>query len=249
MTPPPEAHRSDFRPNPRMSAGGKLSFRGRSGGGPVPDDDEVSGCLVVGGEQPPHLDDLVPRTFDQVEVEIGCGKGAFLEAATAARPDAFLLAIEAAPAYARIAAARLKASGRKNGLVLVDNGKLFLQDRVDDAALDRVHVYYPDPWPKRRHWKHRLIQDSFPATVHGLSRAGALLHIATDHGPYARRILQRFRNYPDLWKSRMDLPGYTLQRPDGIPETRFERIQSGLGFRPRFMQWERIDGSQLGKTD
>src|SRR5687768_15390605 len=85
--------------NPRMHRGGKLSFRSR-----VQDADHDPGAfLVLGGKNPPPLADLAPA-HAHVEIEIGPGKGAFLLAATEARPDTFLLGIEAAPGYAGVAA-------------------------------------------------------------------------------------------------------------------------------------------------
>ena len=119
-----------------MSQGGKLSFRSR-----VQDLDDAPGDrLVLGGEDPPTLDELVPDGFEDVEVEVGPGKGAFLLAATEAKPATFLLGIEAALGYASLAATRLRETGRRNGLFLVDNGKLFLEDCVALGALAAVHV-------------------------------------------------------------------------------------------------------------
>ncbi len=171
-------------PNPRMHRGGKLSFRSR-----VQDqDDDPGDRLVLGGENPPPLDELVPRSFDRVEIEIGPGKGAFVLAATEAKPDTFLLGIEAAPGYASLAATRLKESGRANGLFLVDNGKLYLADRVDDAALDAVHVYFPDPWPKRRHKGRRFFTDDVPAVLARVIRPGGYCYVATDNPAYAGQV-------------------------------------------------------------
>lgn len=171
--------------NPRMHQGGKLSFRGRSGDVPP----EVGDRLVAGGIDPPALCDLVPAgCAGAVEVEIGPGKGAFLAAATAVRPDGFVLGIEAAPAYAAIAAGRLAAAGCTNGLVLIDNGKLYLQDRVDDAALLAVHIYFPDPWPKRRHQGRRFFIGEAPAILARVLADGGHCFVATDNPCYAGQI-------------------------------------------------------------
>lgn len=220
-----EAPRPDSAPhNGRMTKGGKLSFRGRSGSGPIPDDDEVEGFLIVGGEAPPRLEEIVPSGFDQVEIEVGCGKGAYLVAATEARPDTFLLAIEASPAYARIAAARLKASGRTNGIVLVDNAKLFLDDRVGDAALDRLHVYYPDPWPKRRHRRRRFFtEDMLDVMARVIADDGYLL-VATDNAAYAGQICRVLGDAPDLAFDAQETARLQEQGPGhGFSPTNFER--------------------------
>ena len=171
---------------PRMHRGGKLSFRSR-----VQDkDDDPGDRLVFGGENPPPLGELVPRGYDEVEIEIGPGKGAFVLAATEAKPGTFLLGIEAAPGYASLAATRLHHSGRTNGLFLVDNGKLFLQDRVPERALAAVHVYFPDPWPKRRHKGRRFFTDDVPAVLARALRDDGFVYVATDNAAYAGQIVR-----------------------------------------------------------
>ncbi len=170
--------------NPRMHQGGKLSFRSRIQDG----DEEPGDRLVFGGHNPPTLAALVPSGYDDIEIEIGSGKGAFVVASTAARPDTFLLGIEAAPGYAAMAATRLFATGRQNGLLLVDNGKLFLQDRVQPGELAAVHVYFPDPWPKRRHQGRRFFTpDVLPVLARAI-RDDGYLYFASDNAGYSGQV-------------------------------------------------------------
>lgn len=208
----------------RLHVGGKLSFRGRSGGPAVPEDGELEGWLVFGGDDPPPLSTLVPAGFDRVEIEIGPGKGAYLVAAAAAHPDTFILGIEAAPTYARIAAARLKTQGSRNGAVLVDNGKLYLEDRVADAALDRLHVYYPDPWPKRRHRGRRFFApDVIEVLTRVLADDGDLL-VATDNAAYAGQICRVLGSCPLLQRDEAEEQRLLEQGPGhGFSPTNFER--------------------------
>lgn len=199
---------------------------------------------VIGWKEFRPLDpvELFGRPDSPRTLELGSGWGEFAVQWAQSHPDQDIVAMEIKPE--RIAATLKKIDLRRltNLRILPVNFSWFLLELFPEQCFHRIFINFPDPWPKRRHWKHRLVQPDFPEIIHKLGAAGALLHIATDHGPYSRRILQRFRKYPDLWKSRMPAPGYVLERPTGIPETRFERIQSRLGFRPRFMQWERIDG-------
>ncbi len=167
-----------------MSQGGRLSFRGRS-----QDEDDAPGeFLVLGGQNPPALRELVPAGHQHLEIEIGPGKGAFVLAATAAKPATFLLGIEAATGYASLAAGKLRESGRTNGLLLVDNGKLFLQDRVLEGDLDAVHVYFPDPWPKRRHKGRRFFTDDVPAVLARAIRPGGCCYFASDNAGYSGQV-------------------------------------------------------------
>jgi len=170
--------------NARMHLGGKLSFRAR-----IKDADEDPGDrIVLGGKNPPALFDLCPDDGRPVEIEIGSGKGAFLVASTEARPDTFVLGIEAAPGYAQHAAAKLYATGRTNALLLIDNGKLYLQDRVPEASLTAVHVYFPDPWPKRRHSGRRFFTDDVTAVLARAIRDDGHVFVATDNAGYGGQV-------------------------------------------------------------
>lgn len=215
--------------NPRMHRGGKLSFRSRVPGGA----DDPGEFLVIGGEDPPPLAELVPADM-RVEIEIGPGKGAFVLAATAARPDTFVLGIEAAPGYASLAATKLRHSGRTNGLLLVDNGKLFLQDRVDDRALAAVHVYFPDPWPKRRHKGRRFFTDEMPAVLARVLQDGGFCYVATDNAAYAGQIARVLGSAPSFVRDE-DEEAHALAAGPGhaFSPTNFERkyVEEGRTFR------------------
>ena len=187
--------------------------------------------------------ELFARQDSPRVLELGSGWGEFAIAWASQHRDQDMVAMEIKPDRIVATLKRLDALKLENLRILPVNFSWFLSELFPAHCFDTVFVNFPDPWPKKRHWKHRLVQPDFPPAIHSLMRGSGLLHIATDHGPYSRRILQRFRIYPDLWKSRMRAPGYSLHRPPEVPETRFERIQSRLGYIPRFMQWERLDES------
>ena len=226
--------------NPRMSQGGKLSFRSR-----VQDlEDDPGDRLVLGGDDPPSLDDLVPSGFDDVEIEIGPGKGAYLLAATEAKPDTFLLGIEAAMGYASLAATKLKETGRDNGLFLVDNGKLFLEDRVQPGALAAVHVYFPDPWPKRRHRGRRFFTEDVPRTLARAIREDGYCLIATDNAGYAGQIA-RVMGHTDLFERDEDEEQRRIEAGPGhaFTPTNFERKYIEQGRVIRRYAFRRLPGA------
>jgi tRNA (guanine-N7-)-methyltransferase len=206
--------------NPRMHQGGKLAFRSRMKDG----DDEPGDRLVFGGHNPPALRELAPASFADVEIEIGSGKGAFVVAATEAKPDTFLLGIEAAPGYAALAATRLFATGRQNGLLLVDNGKLFLQDRVADSELAAVHVYFPDPWPKRRHQGRRFFTpDVLPVLARAIRDYG-YLYFASDNAGYSGQVARVMGSAVDFVRDEDEEARVLAAGPGhGFSPTNFER--------------------------
>ena len=93
-----------------------------------------------------------------VEIEIGCGKGTFMTSQAKLRPDVNFFGIEWARFYWRFTCDRLRRNGcEKNARCLRADAGTFLQDFVADATVAAMHIYFPDPWPKARHHKRRLI--------------------------------------------------------------------------------------------
>jgi tRNA (guanine-N7-)-methyltransferase len=86
---------------------------------------------------------------------------------------------------------------------------------IEDSALDGVHLYFPDPWPKKRHFKRRIVNQRFIAEVATKLKPGGYLHIATDWVPYAEWITEQFAEAGIF-------SGGVIARPDSRPLTRFE---------------------------
>ena len=86
---------------------------------------------------------------------------------------------------------------------------------VKDSSLDGVHLFFPDPWPKKRHFKRRIVNERFLNDVHAKLKPGGYLHIATDWVPYAEWITEVFSNTKLF-------TGGVVDRPDWRPLTRFE---------------------------
>lgn len=123
-----------------------------------------------------------------VELEIGIGKGTFLTDQAKGRPHTNFLGLEYARWFWRYASDRLRRNGCVNARTVCAEAGFFLREYVPDAALAAVHIYFPDPWPKKRHNKRRLIQPHFVLELYRTLRIGGRLQIVTDHDDYFRQI-------------------------------------------------------------
>ena len=125
-----------------------------------------------------------------VELEIGSGKGAFLLAAAGEHPERNFIGLEWARAYCHYAADRLRRHGRTNCRMVRAEAQEWIRAHVAEASLAAVHIYFPDPWPKTRHHKRRLVQPAFWRELERILKPGGVLRIVTDHEPYFRFIEQ-----------------------------------------------------------
>ena len=123
-----------------------------------------------------------------VHIEIGTGKGTFLLNQARVQPDDNFLGIEWARKYYRYAVDRIGRWGLTNVRIIRTDAAAFLADFVDDSSVDFFHIYFPDPWPKKRHHKRRFI---CPANTENLIRclkSSGQIRIATDHADYFEQI-------------------------------------------------------------
>ena len=102
-----------------------------------------------------------------------------------------------------------------------------LRDCVADASLDRVLLFFPDPWHKARHHKRRIVQASFAELVRSKLKVGGVLHMATDWQPYAEYMLEVMSVAPGYQNLAAD--GQYVPRPEERPVTKFERRGERLG--------------------
>jgi len=150
---------------------------------------DTTGVLLAdaAADQPADMAAIFGNTRP-VEVEIGTGKGTFLLARAASRPELNFLGIEWARAYCHYAADRARRAGLTNLRMLRADAAAFFARAMPASSLLRVHIYFPDPWPKRRHHHRRLIQTAFAADVRRTLRIGGQVVIVTDHMGYFRHI-------------------------------------------------------------
>ncbi len=130
----------------------------------------------------------LPRGREPYDLEIGCGHGHFLAGYARAHPNRFCIGID-------IAGARLERAQRKTDRAGVDNvgwihgdATLFLDSVPEHLRFSRVFILFPDPWPKKRHHKHRLVGPEFLKRLASLCRPRAELYFRSDHIPYVEAV-------------------------------------------------------------
>ena len=144
--------------------------------GPLPD--EVLTNPLAGRLDPRRW---FPSPAQPFEIEIGSGKGTFLLNHAAECLGVNFLGIEWANEFYSYAADRIRRRGLENVRMLRADATEFLKWRVPDGIVRVIHLYYSDPWPKSRHHKNRVVQDSFLGEAHRVLEPGGELRIVTDH--------------------------------------------------------------------
>jgi tRNA (guanine-N7-)-methyltransferase len=133
-----------------------------------------------------------------VELEVGFGKGLFLLTAAQAHPEINFVGVEIVRKYQLFTATRLAKRGLGNVRVACADVLQFLPRCVGTASLQAVHVYFPDPWWKKRHHKRRIFTAEFVAECARVLRPGGQLHAATDVEEYAQMMSAVLAGQPAL---------------------------------------------------
>ncbi len=123
-----------------------------------------------------------------LEVEIGSGRGDFILARAAAMPNHDFLALELSGSVSRLLALRVARSELGNLKVVRADARTVVNLLLPDASVHTLHIYFPDPWPKDRHAKHRLFSPFFVSSIERVLARDGTLFVATDVRPYAERI-------------------------------------------------------------
>ena len=178
-----------------------------------------------------------PAPVSDVWLEIGFGSGEHLLWQAAAHPTVGLIGVEPFINGLAKAIAGIEATGSRN-FRLFDDDVRELLPWLPTASLGRVFVLYPDPWPKTRHHKRRLLNAETFAELARIMRPGAQLRIATDVGDYARAILLTSRSTSDFqWEARC--ASDWRARPPDWPQTRYEAKAEKAGRRCIYLTFER----------
>lgn len=155
-----------------------------------------------------------------VTLEIGFGMGDSLAQMAATEPERNFLGIEVhRPGVGRLMSL-LETRDIDNVRILCADAVPVLKDAIKPESIDRVQIFFPDPWPKKRHHKRRLLNPDFIALLRSRLQSGGLLHVATDWEDYAERVLELLNDADGL--ENLSTTGGAVPRPDWRPETRFE---------------------------
>jgi tRNA (guanine-N7-)-methyltransferase len=186
---------------------------------------------VAGRDEPLDWSEVFGRAA-AVEIEIGIGKGRFLLAAAEARPEVDHLGVEWANKYLRIAEHRAARRELENVRFVRTDAKDFVRRLVPAGSIDAYYVFYPDPWPKKRHHKRRFFVPDTVADLARTLRPGGWLHAATDHAEYWEAIEAALG--PSVLVRQPAFGGESFPLPVDQPLTNFEvkyRDQGRLRFR------------------
>lgn len=148
-------------------------------------------------EAPLRWSDVFGSTHP-VEIEIGIGKGTLLRRMAAALPDHNFVGIERARKYLRIAAQRIARDHQTNVRLVCSDAVYFIKRFVPDDTVSVFHIYFSDPWPKKRHAKRRLFQAPTVRLLVAKTAPGGFIRIRTDVDWYFAEIVQLFEGETQL---------------------------------------------------
>ncbi|WP_248492346.1 tRNA (guanosine(46)-N7)-methyltransferase TrmB [Tsukamurella sp. PLM1] len=180
-------------------------------------------------------------------LEIGSGTGTSTWAMAQAEPERDVVAVEVyLPGIAQLVGAVQRAE-LTNVRVIRGDGVAVLEDMIEPGTLTGVRVYFPDPWPKARHHKRRLLQRRMFALIADRLRVGGILHVATDHADYAEAIAEVAPLEPRL--RRVELPPRLADAglPISVdrPVTKFQDKAAQVGREIHEFVWERVEEGEV----
>jgi len=170
------------------------------------------------------LDKLFDRAALNI-LEIGFGNGLSLAEMAEAQPKQNFFGIEVHTPGVGSLLVQVKKRALENVRVSRDDAVLVLEQQIADASLDRVQIFFPDPWHKKRHHKRRLVQDEFVRTIVAKLKPNGQLHIATDWQNYAEHCLAVLSKNVDL----INTAQAYADKPDYRPSTKYEERGRRLG--------------------
>jgi tRNA (guanine-N7-)-methyltransferase len=165
-------------------------------------------------QQEINLSEIFPKS-EQVIMEIGFGMGEATAIIAKNHPNNGYIAVDVHPPGIGKLLARIVENGLTNLKVIEEDVHVVLQHMIPNQSLDGIHLFFPDPWPKKKHNKRRIVNEGFLALIHPKLKSGGFIHIATDWVPYAISIQEVFAESTLF-------TGGVIDKPEWRPVTRFE---------------------------
>jgi tRNA (guanine-N7-)-methyltransferase len=181
-----------------------------------------------------NLQTLFGRAAPKI-LEIGSGMGETTARMAAQHPEQDYLAVEVHTPGVGSLLKRIEEASLANVRIIQHDAVEVLRAMIPPGSLDAVHIFFPDPWPKKRHHKRRLLQAPVVDLIAAGMKPGAYLHIATDWDDYARHILDVLAAHPGLVNTASDY----APRPPHRPLTKFEERGVKLGHAVRDIVFRR----------
>jgi len=193
--------------------------------------------ISLENDQPVDMGRLFDHEPKEYWLEIGFGKGEHLIAQAKANPDIGFMGCE--PFINGVSGLVDHMEREKvHNIRFFNNDARLLMDALGDKTISRAFILFPDPWPKKRHHKRRIVSQGNIKVLSKLLKDNAELRIGTDHHDYCRWILARLMENPDFsWKS--DHPDDWHKRPDDWPATRYEKKALKEGRKSSYMTFIR----------
>ena len=161
-----------------------------------------------------NIPEIFP-TSHKVIMEIGFGMGEATAIIAKNHPNNGYIAVDVHPPGIGKLLARIVENELTNLKVIEEDVHVVLQHMIADESLDGIHLFFPDPWPKKKHNKRRIVNEGFLALIHPKIKKGGFIHIATDWVPYANSIQEVFAGSTLF-------TGGVIDKPEWRPVTRFE---------------------------
>jgi tRNA (guanine-N7-)-methyltransferase len=165
-------------------------------------------------EKKVNLKEIFP-TSQKIIMEIGFGMGEATAIIAKNHPNNGYIAVDVHPPGIGKLLGRIVENDLKNLRVIEDDVHIVLQHMFEDESLDAIHLYFPDPWPKKKHNKRRIVNEGFLSLIHPKLKKGGYIHIATDWVPYAISM-------QEVFAASSLFTGGVIEKPESRPVTRFE---------------------------
>ena len=165
-------------------------------------------------EKKVNLKEIFP-TSQKIIMEIGFGMGEATAIIAKNHPNNGYIAVDVHPPGIGKLLGRIVENDLKNLRVIEDDVHIVLPHMFEDETLDAIHLYFPDPWPKKKHNKRRIVNEGFLSLIHPKLKKDGYIHIATDWVPYAISM-------QEVFAASSLFTGGEIEKPESRPVTRFE---------------------------